>query len=133
MSAWLSRIDNMLLSVGPAFGVKFDPETAVSEKQRIVDLEPTEDETLDVFFKDSEEVRAEPELGGLGPGLFGEYTKYSFVVARNDKRWVVEKRFSQFYTLDQQLLQAVRDSGADESNLPEVMSTHIVEIFWIGL
>ena len=95
MSAWLSRIDNMLLSVGPAFGVKFDPETAVSEKQRIVDLEPTEDETLDVFFKDSEEVRAEPELGGLGPGLFGgleepageESTRLHDEVIDRDVRW----------------------------------------------
>lgn len=43
----------------------------------------------DCFWKDSEEIRAEPELGGLGPGLTGEHTLYSFVVARNDKRSVL--------------------------------------------
>jgi len=29
-------------------------------------------EKIICFFEDTEEVRAEPELGGLGPGLFGE-------------------------------------------------------------
>jgi hypothetical protein len=52
--------------------------------------------------------------------MFGEYTLYSFVVCRNNKRWVIRKRYSQFHTLDQQLLQAIKDAGGMEANLPEV-------------
>ncbi len=165
-------------------------QSVLEEKQKIIEKEPLEDEELEVFLKESEEIRAEPEVsrssmrqslicsfyqhtmlasiprkkteaiflhfscvelaprgawrcthtnnmwsrcflkysqnssdaqfGGLGPGMFGEFTLYSFVVCRNNKRWVIKKRFSQFHTLDQQLLQAVKDAGGLEANLPEV-------------
>ena len=39
-----------------------------------------------------DEIRAEPELGGLGPGLTGEYSIYSFVVCRNDKRYTTRTK-----------------------------------------
>ncbi len=73
---------------------------------------------------------SDAQFGGLGPGLFGEHTLYSFVVCRNNKRWVIKKRFSQFHTLDQQLLQAVKDAGGMEANLPEVdqsLGTHMTD------
>mmetsp|Transcript_13718 Transcript_13718/g.35080 ORF Transcript_13718/g.35080 Transcript_13718/m.35080 type:complete len:315 (-) Transcript_13718:112-1056(-) len=94
-------------------------EKVLEEKQQIIDKMPLDGEELDIFLKDSEEIRAEPELGGLGPGLTGEYTLYSFVVCRNDKRWVVKKRYSQFSTFDQQLANAVKDAGGREDALPE--------------
>ena len=83
------------------------------ERQRLIDQMPLEDEELvgasneigpdscsdslrfafqDAFFEESEEIRGEPELGGLGPGLTGEYTLYNLVIVRNDKRWKMKKR-----------------------------------------
>ena len=37
------------------------------------------------FYKETDEVRADLELGGLGPGLTGEHTVYSYIVVRDDK------------------------------------------------
>jgi hypothetical protein len=92
------------------------------------------------FFKDTDEVRADLELGGLGPGLTGEHTIYSFVVGRSDsvtvgeeemddeamksntnyKRWVLKKRFSAFHIFDKILMQIIKEEGGDETWLPEV-------------
>jgi len=96
------------------------PEKALLEKQNLVAGIPgLGDEVLDCFLKEAEEIRAEPELGGLGPGLTGEHTLYSFVVVRGEKRWVLKKRYSQLLTLDQQLHDAYIDSGGDGNDLPE--------------
>jgi len=96
-----------------------DGEAIRKERQRIIDQMPLEGEKCDCFSKCTEEIRAEPELGGLGPGLTGEHTLYSFVVARNDKRWVLKKRFRQLFTFDQMLLSILREQGKDENELPE--------------
>eukprot|EP00960_Hanusia_phi_P034065 750817-Hanusia_phi.AAC.4 len=53
----------------------------------IVDGEEVEEKVI-VFFEEAEEVRAEPELGGLGPGFTGEYTLYNF-----GRTWVYELAF----------------------------------------
>jgi hypothetical protein len=98
------------------------------------------------FYKDTEEIRADLELGGLGPGLTGEHTIYHFVVARRDdpidedeedeieeldkkpdtskhlRRWVIKKRYSHFHIFDKVLMQIVKEEGGDESWLPEVFS-----------
>ena len=65
-----------------------DPDAELEKRQKLIDAFPTDDEECDCFFKDSEEIRGEPELGGLGPGLTGEYTLYHYVVCRNGKRSV---------------------------------------------
>jgi len=96
-----------------------DPENVKKQKEDMIAEEPLEDEETDCFFKDSEEIRAEPELGGLGPGLTGEHTIYSFVVVRNDKRWVLKKRYSQLHIFDRMLMQTIKEAGGDESVLPE--------------
>ena len=95
---------------------------------------------LVVFFKETDEVRADLELGGLGPGLTGEHTIYSYVVGRsnvatdedgemddealkmntNYKRWIIKKRFSHFHIFDKILLQIIKEEGGDETWLPEV-------------
>ena len=85
-------------------------------------------------------MRADLELGGLGPGLTGEHTIYSYVVGRsnvatdedgemddealkmnsNYKRWIIKKRFSHFHIFDKILLQIIKEEGGDETWLPEV-------------
>ena len=85
-------------------------------------------------------MRADLELGGLGPGLTGEHTIYSYCVGRsnvvtdedgemddealkmntNYKRWVIKKRFSHFHIFDKILLQIIKEEGGDETWLPEV-------------
>jgi hypothetical protein len=74
-------------------------------------------------------VHKHAQLGGLGPGLTGEHTLYSFVVVRGDKRWVLKKRYSQLLTLDQQLHDAYIDSGGDGNDLPEVPCPLLPPIF----
>lgn len=101
------------------FGKGVDGEALRKERQRIIEQMPLEGEKCDCFWKDSEEIRAEPELGGLGPGLTGEYTLYTFVVARNDKRWCLKKRFRQLYTFDQMLLALLKEQGKSEDALAE--------------
>ena len=93
------------------------------------------------FYKDTDEVRADLEFGGLGPGLTGEHTIYSFVVCRHDnaeedekhmKRWVIKKRYSHFHIFDKVLMQIIKEEGGDEEWLPEVPPTptpsHIMPI-----
>jgi len=101
------------------FSKGVDGEALRKERQRIIEQMPLEGEKCDCFWKDSEEIRAEPELGGLGPGLTGEHTLYSFVVARNDKRWVLKKRFRQLYTFDQMLMALLKEQGKSEDALAE--------------
>lgn len=87
-----------------------------------------------VFYKETDEVRADLELGGLGPGLTGEHTLYSYVVSREDtdesserspKSWVITHRYSSFHIFDKVLLQIIKEEGGDETWLAEVrlMST----------
>jgi hypothetical protein len=112
--------------------------------KEIVDKLPLENERITCFYKDTEEIRADLELGGLGPGLTGEHTVYHFVVARRDdpfdeneedeiedldkkpdaskhmRRWVIKKRYSHFHIFDKVLLQIIMEEGGDESWLPEL-------------
>jgi len=101
------------------FSRQVDPDAEIRKREAMIDAFPTHEEECDCFFKDSEEIRAEPELGGLGPGLTGEHTLYSFVVCRNDKRWVIKKRFSHLHAFDTLLMNTIKDHGGDESKLPE--------------
>ena len=80
-------------------------------------------------------MRADLEMGGLGPGLTGEHTIYSFVVCRMDnqeedekhmKRWVIRKRYSNFHIFDKILMQIIKEEGGDESWLPEVCADVLV-------
>jgi hypothetical protein len=82
-----------------------------------------------VFFKETDEVRADLEMGGLGPGLTGEHTLYSYVVVREDtdedeercpKSWVITHRYSSFHIFDKILLQIIKEEGGDETWLAEV-------------
>jgi hypothetical protein len=105
-------------------------------------------EQVTCFFKETDEIRADLELGGLGPGLTGEHTTYSFVVQRwvtdeveeeaeeeawdakyaadnakgkSLKRWVIKKRYSHFHIFDRVLLQIIKEAKiGDESLLPVV-------------
>lgn len=118
-----------------------------SRIKEIVDKLPLENERVTCFYKDTEEIRADLELGGLGPGLTGEHTVYHFVVARRDdpiddddeedgleerdkkfftehsdrmRRWVIKKRYSHFHIFDKILMQIVKEEGGDETWLPEL-------------
>lgn len=82
-----------------------------------------------VFYKETDDVRADLEMGGLGPGLTGEHTKYSYVVSREDtdgeedrcpKSWVITHRYSSFHIFDKILLQIIKEEGGDETWLSEV-------------
>ena len=68
-------------------------------------------------------------MGGLGPGLTGEHTLYSYVVVREDtdneedrcpKSWVITHRYSSFHVFDKILLQIIKEEGGDETWLGEV-------------
>lgn len=96
--------------------------------QDLVSKLPLENEKVTCFYKDTDEVRADLEFGGLGPGLTGEHTIYSFVVCRHDnadedekhmKRWVIKKRYSHFHIFDKVLMQIIKEEGGDEEWLPE--------------
>ena len=133
-----SLMEQGLLAMSSSLGFsKIDTDTVDRQREKMIekmplvhkDPETGEDtwEKLLVFFEDTEEVRAEPELGGLGPGLTGEYTLYSFVVGwcpskksvSAAKKWKMKMRFSQFYAFDQHLQQYLRQLGIDETRLPE--------------
>jgi len=68
-------------------------------------------------------VRAEPELGGLGPGLTGEHTIYSFVVGhvgyKGERKWKMKMRYSQFFAFDRHLTEYLRQIGIAQDRLPE--------------
>ena len=109
------------------------------------------------FFKETDEIRADLELGGLGPGLTGEHTTYSFVVQRwvtdeveeeaeeeawdakyaadnakgkSLKRWVIKKRYSHFHIFDRVLLQIIKEAKiGDESLLPVVRITPLRDVY----
>ena len=79
-----SLMEQGLLAMSSSLGFsKIDTDTVDRQRENMIekmplvhkDPETGEDtwEKLLVFFEDTEEVRAEPELGGLGPGLTGEY------------------------------------------------------------
>jgi len=133
-----SLMEQGLLAMSASLGFsKIDSDTVDRQREKMIekmplvhkDPETGEDtwEKLLVFFEDTEEVRAEPELGGLGAGLTGEYTLYSFVVGwcpskksvSAAKKWKMKMRFSQFYAFDQHLQQYLRQLGIDETRLPE--------------
>jgi len=100
-----------------------DGEKRRKERERAISLMPLEGEECECFWKESEEIRAEPELGGLGPGLTGEHTMYTFVVGRqvgeNHKRWEIKKRFRQLVIFDKLLSQVLAEQGKPEDTLME--------------
>jgi len=107
----------------------FDEEARKQKIAAIVAALPLENERVTAFYKDTDEVRADLEMGGLGPGLTGEHTSYSFVVCRSDneeddekhmKRWVIKKRYSHCHIFDKILMQIIKEEGGDDSWLPEV-------------
>lgn len=51
----------LLQSVGLIFA-QVSREAVLEHKKSIIELEPTEEEELDVFLKEAEEIRAEPEV-----------------------------------------------------------------------
>jgi len=106
----------------------FDEEARKQKIAAIVAALPLENERVTAFYKDTDEVRADLEMGGLGPGLTGEHTSYSFVVCRSDneeddekhmKRWVIKKRYSHCHIFDKVLMQIIKEEGGDETWLPE--------------
>ena len=107
-----SIIEHVLLSITPQ-SWKLNQKQLADQREEMINNLPlfyvNEDgeqvrEKVTVFFEDTEEVRAEPELGGLGPGLTGEHTLYSFCVGHTGKygerKWKMKKRFSQFFAFD---------------------------------
>ncbi len=64
----------------------------LEEKQKIIEKEPLEDETLEVFLKESEEIRAEPEVCIVLPRI-EERAQHSHTIC-NCKTLVREKNSS---------------------------------------
>ncbi|EKX45164.1 hypothetical protein GUITHDRAFT_108809 [Guillardia theta CCMP2712] len=127
-------LDGILQAITPKSWARVDEEAIKQKREEWLSQIPTTDtvdgeeveEKIIVFFEEAEEVRAEPELGGLGPGLTGEYTLYNFVVGRNEKRWKMKKRFSQFHAFDSLFTDYLKSLGVEESRLPE-MSPSLVK------